>query len=187
MEQLQKVLEDKAPWTGALLLLSTTCSTSAPKLVTNTWSLECLTEGGSTPSSTFSTTRAKYLFRKIAGKTDTPLELRNVIDDVTSHVAHSIEKQDTETKRFRFLSFLTPLICRLKSTWWAKRGPKYCSTARIRLSMCKFTETPPFALKASFPSPLPLQNSQLRHQRIYSHHHKQSDRLHYQTNRQSSL
>lgn len=36
---------------------------------------------------------ARYLFRKISGKTDTPLELRNVIDDVTSHVAHSITKQ----------------------------------------------------------------------------------------------
>ena len=35
---------------------------------------------------------ARHLFRKIMGKTDTPLELRSVIDDVTSHIAHSITK-----------------------------------------------------------------------------------------------
>lgn len=37
--------------------------------------------------------KARYLFRKISGKTDTPLELRNVIDDVTSHIAHSVTKK----------------------------------------------------------------------------------------------
>ena len=35
---------------------------------------------------------ARYLFRKVSGKTDTPFELRNIVDDVTSHVAHSIDK-----------------------------------------------------------------------------------------------
>lgn len=34
----------------------------------------------------------RYIFRKIAGKTDTPHELNNVIDDVTSHVAQSTTK-----------------------------------------------------------------------------------------------
>lgn len=36
---------------------------------------------------------ARYLFRKVSGKTDTPLDLRNIIDDVTSHISHSITKQ----------------------------------------------------------------------------------------------
>lgn len=36
---------------------------------------------------------ARNIFRKIAGKTDTPAELVNVIDDVTSHVAQSTTKQ----------------------------------------------------------------------------------------------
>jgi probable 2-oxoglutarate dehydrogenase E1 component DHKTD1 len=35
---------------------------------------------------------AKNLFRKISGKTDTPKELNQVIDDVTSHVSQSITK-----------------------------------------------------------------------------------------------
>ncbi len=35
---------------------------------------------------------AKFLFRKIAGKTDTPFELPQAIDDVTSHVAQSTTK-----------------------------------------------------------------------------------------------
>lgn len=36
--------------------------------------------------------QCRHIFRKIAGKTDTPLELPQVIDDVTSHVAHSVVK-----------------------------------------------------------------------------------------------
>jgi probable 2-oxoglutarate dehydrogenase E1 component DHKTD1 len=35
----------------------------------------------------------RYLCRKISGKTDTPHDLRNIIDDVTSHIAHSTVKQ----------------------------------------------------------------------------------------------
>lgn len=35
---------------------------------------------------------ARFLFRKISGKTDTPFELPHVIDDVTSHVAQSTTK-----------------------------------------------------------------------------------------------
>jgi 2-oxoglutarate dehydrogenase complex dehydrogenase (E1) component-like enzyme len=35
---------------------------------------------------------ARHIFRKVAGKTDTPHELVNVIDDVTSHVAQSTVK-----------------------------------------------------------------------------------------------
>lgn len=35
---------------------------------------------------------ASLLFRKIGGKTDTPVELHTVCDDVVSHIAHSIEK-----------------------------------------------------------------------------------------------
>lgn len=35
---------------------------------------------------------ARNLFRKIAGKTDTPIELPQIIDDVTSHVAQSTTK-----------------------------------------------------------------------------------------------
>lgn len=35
---------------------------------------------------------ARYLFRKISGKTDTPMELPNIIDDVTSHIAQSVTK-----------------------------------------------------------------------------------------------
>lgn len=36
---------------------------------------------------------ARYLFRKVSGKTDTPFDLRNIIDDVTSHISHSITKK----------------------------------------------------------------------------------------------
>ena len=35
----------------------------------------------------------RHVFRKIAGKTDTPFELHNVVDDVTSHVAQSTTKE----------------------------------------------------------------------------------------------
>jgi 2-oxoglutarate dehydrogenase complex dehydrogenase (E1) component-like enzyme len=35
----------------------------------------------------------RYLCRKIAGKTDTPIDLRNIIDDVTSHIAFSVTKK----------------------------------------------------------------------------------------------
>lgn len=35
---------------------------------------------------------ARYLFRKISGKSDTPSEVYNLVDDVTSHVAQSITK-----------------------------------------------------------------------------------------------
>jgi len=34
----------------------------------------------------------RYLCRKISGKTDTPHDLRNLVDDVTSHVSHSTVK-----------------------------------------------------------------------------------------------
>jgi len=39
---------------------------------------------------------ARYLFRKISGKSDTPEELFNVVDDVTSHVSQSIVKKYNE-------------------------------------------------------------------------------------------
>ena len=35
----------------------------------------------------------RNLCRKISGKTDTPHDLRTIIDDVTSHIAHSTSKQ----------------------------------------------------------------------------------------------
>lgn len=35
---------------------------------------------------------ARNLFRKVSGKTDTPIDLRNILDDVTSHISHSITK-----------------------------------------------------------------------------------------------
>lgn len=35
---------------------------------------------------------ASHLFHKINGKTDTPMEVPNIIDDVTSHIGQSIEK-----------------------------------------------------------------------------------------------
>lgn len=34
---------------------------------------------------------ARNLFRKISGKSDTPVELHQVIDDATSHVAQSVK------------------------------------------------------------------------------------------------
>jgi probable 2-oxoglutarate dehydrogenase E1 component DHKTD1 len=34
----------------------------------------------------------RFIFRKIAGKTGTPSELRNVVDDITSHTAQSTTK-----------------------------------------------------------------------------------------------
>ena len=40
----------------------------------------------------------KYLCRKISGKTDTPHDLRNIIDDVTSHIAHSSTKKYGQKK-----------------------------------------------------------------------------------------
>ena len=36
---------------------------------------------------------ASLLFRKIGGKTDTPLELHTCIDDVVSHIANSTTKK----------------------------------------------------------------------------------------------
>lgn len=43
---------------------------------------------------------SRYLFRKISGKSDTPEEVYNLVDDVTSHVAQSILKKynDKSTK-----------------------------------------------------------------------------------------
>jgi len=41
---------------------------------------------------------ARNLFKKISGKTDTPTELNQVIDDVTSHVAQSIVKDYNGSK-----------------------------------------------------------------------------------------
>lgn len=35
---------------------------------------------------------AADLFRKISGKTDTPSDLVSAIDDVTSHIAQSVQK-----------------------------------------------------------------------------------------------
>lgn len=40
----------------------------------------------------------RYIFRKISGKTDTPHELNNVNDDVTSHVAQSTTKNYNANK-----------------------------------------------------------------------------------------